>query len=278
MIASPYRLPPRRSAVAPQAALPAFVQDFFKDSASGPSIFRGHLCVHSRYGPELAARTPYGGKGACQWASDPRFPSSLPSKPQGLLPRRVYPPLKRQMLDARRVEDWRADGRSGGKSSLVRSPAPIMKSGPPPQSRHAYDYGSFLPEGACGLFSLRLHVDLSAPLPPIVKVVPRGAVPSTGVQQPASQVLPVHSRLSPISRCCRLYGLPMLRRSRGGLLQMLSWRPRHRTVERYHGSASASLRYVLSSKIEDSASGLLGMCVPLVTVRKSRPPLTVTCQ
>ena len=44
--------------VAPQpvCATPCCFRPRLEDSASGPSIFRGHLCVHSRYGP--ATRRP----------------------------------------------------------------------------------------------------------------------------------------------------------------------------------------------------------------------------
>ena len=72
----------RRSAVAPQQLLPhdPGFRPRLEDSASGPSIFRGHLCVHSRYGPATADHPL---RWSCQWASDPRFPSSLPSKLQG---------------------------------------------------------------------------------------------------------------------------------------------------------------------------------------------------
>ncbi len=66
----------------------------------GLSHFRGHFCVHSRYGP--VTRSPSRGWFR-RWASGPRSPSSLPSKLRGfwLLPRRVCLPLNAPALAGR---------------------------------------------------------------------------------------------------------------------------------------------------------------------------------
>ena len=54
-------------------------------STSGATHFRGHLCIHFRYGP--LTRSPLL-QWLCRWASGDRFPLHLPSKLQGsdLLP------------------------------------------------------------------------------------------------------------------------------------------------------------------------------------------------
>ncbi len=84
-------LPPRRSEPSPQPACGASccLRPTVGGSASGASHFRGHLCVHFRYGP--VTRSPSRGW-LYRWASDTRFPSYLPSKLQGLwlLPRQDY--------------------------------------------------------------------------------------------------------------------------------------------------------------------------------------------
>ena len=82
-------LSPRRSDPPRQPACggPCCLRPPIKDSASGTSLFRGYLCVHSRYGP--GTRWP-SRRWRCRWASGRRFPSALPSKLRGLwlLPRR----------------------------------------------------------------------------------------------------------------------------------------------------------------------------------------------
>ena len=80
---SPCRpLPPRQSVIAlqPVCATPCCLRPTETDSASRASDYRGYLCVHSRYGP-VTRRPPL--RWPCQWASDHRFPSSLPSKLRG---------------------------------------------------------------------------------------------------------------------------------------------------------------------------------------------------
>jgi len=76
-------LSPRRSEMPLQPACGASyrLRPMIGGSASGAMNFRGHLCVHSRYGP--VTRSPSHGW-LCRWASGTRFPSYLPSKLQGL--------------------------------------------------------------------------------------------------------------------------------------------------------------------------------------------------
>ena len=83
VLATVLSLPPRRSDTSPQPACGAScsLRPTEGGSASGATHFRGHLCVHFRYGP--VTRSPSHGW-LCRWASDTRFPSYLPSKLQGL--------------------------------------------------------------------------------------------------------------------------------------------------------------------------------------------------
>jgi hypothetical protein len=76
-------LSPRRSEMPlqPACGTSCRLRPIVVGSASGAMNFRGHLCVHSRYGP--VTRSPSPGW-LCRWASSTRFPSYLPSKLQGL--------------------------------------------------------------------------------------------------------------------------------------------------------------------------------------------------
>jgi hypothetical protein len=92
-------LPPRRSAssLRPDCADACGLRPPVVGSASRASHFRGHLCVHSRYGP--VTRSPPS-RWLCRWASGHRFRSSLPSWLRGfwLLPRRDSFPAERASL------------------------------------------------------------------------------------------------------------------------------------------------------------------------------------
>ena len=89
VLATVLSLPPRRSdsrRLSQPAALSCSLRPYGRGlGLRGYSFFRGHLCVHFRYGP--VTRSPSHGW-PCRWASDTRFPSYLPSKLQGfwLLP------------------------------------------------------------------------------------------------------------------------------------------------------------------------------------------------
>ena len=87
-------LPPRRSAVAPQpvCATPCCFRPRLEDSASGPSIFRGHLCVHSRYGP-ATRRPPLTVVVSMGFRSSVSLLPAIQTTGLWLLPRRAYPPL-----------------------------------------------------------------------------------------------------------------------------------------------------------------------------------------
>ena len=119
------------------------------------------------YGPALAA--------ACQWASDPRFPSSLPSKPGlWLLPRRASP-AERARLGTSRT------GAAVGSGGLARWSASGSHNhvSSPRQTQHAvFPHYAFLPasrQGLCGLFAFAFQrlrscssigAFLISPLPP----------------------------------------------------------------------------------------------------------------
>ena len=171
---SPYRRYHPGSAVAPQpvCATPCCFRPRLEDSASGPSVFRGHLCVHSRYGP-ATRRPPLTVVVSMGWVS---CHSGLPP------------------ASSTRSYGWRCfDG-------PFRVPALISNALPP--------------------YSLLLHVYLSGRLrsapfssrPPMSVLQTAGPLPSTGVNQPLRHPL----ACQPISRCCRLYGLPLLRRFLNG--------------------------------------------------------------
>ena len=87
-------LPPRRSTVAPQpvCATPCCFRPRLEDSASGPSIFRGHPCVHSRYGP-ATRRPPLTVVVSMGFSSSVSLLPAIQTTGLWLLPRRVYPPL-----------------------------------------------------------------------------------------------------------------------------------------------------------------------------------------
>ena len=83
VLATVLSLSPRRSEMPlqPACGTSCCLRPMIGGSASGAIHFRGHLCVHSRYGP--VTRSP-SLRWLCRWASGTRFPSYLPSKLQGL--------------------------------------------------------------------------------------------------------------------------------------------------------------------------------------------------
>ncbi len=83
VLATVLSLSPRRSEMPlqPACGTSCCLRPMIGGSASGAMHFRGHLCVHFRYGP--VTRSPSHGW-LCRWASSTRFPSYLPSKLQGL--------------------------------------------------------------------------------------------------------------------------------------------------------------------------------------------------
>ena len=76
-------LPPRRSDMPHRSArvMPCCLRPNLEDSASGASLFRGHLWVHLRYGP--VTRSP-----SRRWLCQSAFSASFPPPP------RIRPKLK----------------------------------------------------------------------------------------------------------------------------------------------------------------------------------------
>ena len=119
-------------------------------------------------------------------------------------------------------------GPQSGSHNHVSSPRLLKRSMRFPALRFPACFTSRL----CGLFSLRLHVYLSpqvvqfdrrlshlASASHVVKVVTDSrAASSTGVTRLHRYYQPLRHPLAcqPISRCCRLYGLPLLRRFLNG--------------------------------------------------------------
>ena len=73
-------------------ATPCCFRPRLEDSASGPSIFRGHLCVHSRYGP-ATRRPPLTVVVSMGFSSSVSLLPAIQTTGLWLLPRRAYPPL-----------------------------------------------------------------------------------------------------------------------------------------------------------------------------------------
>ena len=186
--------------------------------------------------------TPYGGR--VNGLQGHRFPSSLPSKLQGSgsYPGGSIPRCQRASLCWTHVGSRTGAPTvgSGGKSNHFRvgpQSAPIISfQPPPPQTQHAvFPHYAFLPASRQGLcaysafaftYILRLRscssigAFLISPLPPMSSksLQTAGPLPSTGVTRLHRYYQPLRHPLAcqPISRCCRLYGLPLLRRFLNG--------------------------------------------------------------
>jgi hypothetical protein len=149
---------------------------------------------------------------------------SLIFRPPSLLPPRSFPPLASFRMSGR---PWRLHPSS---ARFVASPRIGYASRP----NRAIDGRGLSPPRSAALLAAPTPLS-SRPCLPYVRDITNGRAPSLHRSYSASSLLrtrPPPSRLQPLSRCCRLYGLPCsgdFSPGRGRLLQLLVC-PCHRAV------------------------------------------------